>query len=215
MRAGGEGHGTSQMALPLAWPAAEDDSDFIVGGGNAAAVRHLAHWSLWPVAATLLTGPRKSGRSLLGRIFAAQSQATLIDDAERHDEEAIFHAWNRAQERRQPLLIVADAAPPLWAIRLPDLASRIAATPRIAISDPDDALTAALIEKLLGARGLAAGREVTAYLLPRTDRSHVAIHRLVDALDEVALARRQRITVPLARHALALVGVIDDSSSSG
>ena len=41
---------------------------------NADAVRHLGHWSLWPVTATLLTGPRKSGRSLLGRIFAAKSR---------------------------------------------------------------------------------------------------------------------------------------------
>lgn len=197
----------SQMALPLVWPEAERDSDFIVGPANAAAVRHLAHWSLWPVAATVLTGPRKSGRSLLGRIFAAKNAGMLIDDAERHDEEAIFHAWNRAQASRRPLLIVADAAPPAWAIRLPDLASRLAATPRIAVGDPDDALAAALIEKLLGARGLAAGREVIAYLLPRTERSHIAIHRLVDALDEVALARRQRITVPLARRALILIGV--------
>ncbi|WP_156681460.1 HdaA/DnaA family protein [Sphingomonas profundi] len=201
------------MALPLVWPEAERDGDFILSPASAAAVRHLAHWALWPVAATVLTGPRKSGRSLLGRIFAAKNRAMLIDDAERHAEEAIFHAWNRAQAERRPLLIIADAPPPAWPIALPDLASRLAATPRIALGDPDDALAAALIEKLLGARGLATGREVIAYLLPRTGRSHVAIHRLVDALDEVALARRQRITVPLARRALALLGVIDDSST--
>lgn len=205
----------SQMALPLAWPAAEGDSDFIVGGGNEVAVRHLAHWSLWPIAATLLTGPRKSGRSLIGRIFAAKSGGSLIDDAERQDEEVIFHAWNQAQESRRPLLIIADAAPPEWTIALPDLASRLAATPRISIAGPDDALAAGLIEKLLGARGLVAGREVTTYLLPRIERSHIAINRLVDALDEVALARRQRITVPLARRALEMIGVIDDSSDSG
>ena len=203
------------MALPLAWPAAEGDSDFIVGGGNEAAVRHLAHWSLWPVAATLLTGPRKSGRSLIGRIFAAKSGGALIDDAERQNEEMIFHAWNQAQESRRPLLIIAAAAPPEWTIALPDLASRLAATPRITFSGPDDALAAGLIEKLLGVRGLVAGREVTAYLLPRIERSHIAINRLVDALDEVALARRQRITVPLARRALAMIGVIDDSSYAG
>ncbi|WP_203234570.1 HdaA/DnaA family protein [Sphingomonas solaris] len=203
------------MALPLAWPAPEDDRDFIVGPATADAVRHLAAWPNWPVAATLLTGPRKSGRSLLARIFAAKHDAMLIDDAEQAPEETIFHAWNRAQAEHRPLLIVADAAPPLWRIELPDLASRLAATPRIAIGDPDEALAAALIEKLLGARGLAAGREVTAYVLPRIERSHVALHRLVDALDEVALARRQRITVPLARRALMSLGVIDDSSNGG
>ena len=203
----------SQMALPLAWPADPGDSDFITGPSNAVAVKHLAHWSLWPVAATIMTGPRKSGRSLLGRIFAAKNRAILIDDAEQAEEEAVFHAWNAAQATRRPLLLIADSAPPAWAITLPDLASRLSATPRIALGDPDDALAAGLIEKLLGARGLAAERAVTAYLLPRTERSHVAIHRLVDALDEVALARRQRLTVPLARRALISLGVIDDSSN--
>lgn len=205
----------SQMALPLAWPAAEDDRDFITTASNADAVRHLGHWSLWPVAATLLTGPRKSGRSLIGRIFAAKSRGVLIDDAERQADEAIFHAWNAAQASRRPLLIVAAAAPPAWKVTLPDLASRLAATPRIVLGAPDDALAAALIEKALGARGLSAAPEVIAYLLPRIERSHVAILRLIDALDEVALARRQRITVPLSRRALDLIGVIDDSSKEG
>jgi hypothetical protein len=205
----------SQMALPLAWPAAEDDRDFVTTPSNADAVRHLGHWSLWPVAATLLSGPRKSGRSLIGRIFVAKSRGTLIDDAEAYDEESIFHAWNAAQASRRPLLIVAAALPPEWAVALPDLASRLAATPRIMLGAPDDWLAAGLIEKGLGARGLSAGPEIIAYLLPRIERSHIAILRLIDALDEVALARRQRITVPLARRALALIGVIDDSSKQG
>ena len=76
--------------------------------------------------ATLLTGPRKSGRSLLGRIFVRKTGGRLFDDAEEHDEEALFHAWNDAQARRRPLLIVADAPPPRWAGRAagPALAAR-------------------------------------------------------------------------------------------
>jgi hypothetical protein len=34
---------------------------------------------------------------------------------------------------------------------------------------------------------------------------------VIDAIDELALERRQRITVPIARMALATIGVIDDS----
>ena len=63
----------NQMALPLGWPADERQEDFIVGESNARAVRHLEHWGTWPVMATILTGPRKSGRSLLGRLFARRS----------------------------------------------------------------------------------------------------------------------------------------------
>lgn len=198
----------SQRALPLDWPADERDDAFILSPGNAAAVRHLDHVGLWPVRATILTGPRKSGRSLLGRIFAAKARGTLIDDAEDQDEEAVFHAWNIAQSSRAPLLIVADRPPPAWAVRLPDLASRLAATPVITLGQPDDALVLALVEKLLARRGLTLTREIASWLPPRIERSHVAILRTVEILDREMFARRHRLTVPLAKRALAEAGLI-------
>lgn len=201
----------SQFALPLDWPAAESEQDFIVSSANEAAVRHLSHWSLWPVMATILTGPRKSGRSFLGRIFASRG-ARLIDDADQGDEETLFHAWNRAQNERQPLLIVADAPPPLWEVALPDLRSRLAATPVITISEPDDVLMAALFERLMAARGLATGPELAAWLTQRVERSYVGLHRAVDAIDMAALSKRGRVSIPLAREALLAAGVMEDSS---
>jgi hypothetical protein len=203
-----------QIALPFDWPADESERDFILSDANAQVARHLDHWSLWPVMATLLSGPRKSGRSLIGRLFARKTGGWLIDDAERADEETIFHAWNRAQEERRPLLIVVDEPPPAWTVKLPDLRSRLAATPHIAITEPDDALAAALIEKQLATRGLAAPPEIARYLLPRIERSYVAVQRIVDAIDELALAERHRITVPLVRKALLSMGVIDPSPVS-
>jgi hypothetical protein len=201
----------SQIALPLDWPAGADERDYIISQANMPLIRHLEHWSLWPVMATILTGPRKSGRSLLGRIFAAKSGGELIDEAERVDEEAIFHAWNRAQERRRPLIMIADMPPPAWRVRLPDLRSRLAATPAIRIEEPDEMLTAALIEKLCQARGLAAPPELIRYLVPRIERSYLGVTRTIDALDGLAFERRQRLTVPLARRALVALGVIDES----
>jgi hypothetical protein len=201
----------SQIALPLDWPAGADESDYIVSAANKPLIRHLEHWSLWPVMATILTGPRKSGRSLLGRIFTAKTGGELIDDAEGRDEEAIFHAWNRAQEKRRPLILIADMPPPIWRVRLPDLRSRLAATPTMRIEEPDEVLAAQLIEKLCHARGLAAPPELIRYLVPRIERSYLGVTRTIDALDELAFERRQRLTIPLARRALATMGVIDDS----
>jgi len=199
----------NQLALPFEWPAGDDESAFIQSAANAAAVRHLEHWSLWPVPVTLLTGPRKSGRSLLGRIFAAKTGGALIDDAERRREEELFHAWNRAQEERRPLLVIADQPPPGWQIALPDLRSRMMASPHVAIDEPDDALVVALIERMLGARGLPAPPELSAYLLARLERSYVGIQRAIEAIDEESLSDRTRIGVRLARKALVRIGVID------
>ncbi len=205
----------SQLALPLDWPAGADERDYLVSDSNRPVVRHFEHWSLWPVMATILTGPRKSGRSLLARIVAAKTGGELVDDADRAPEEHVFHAWNRAQERRRPLVLVADAPPPAWRARLPDLRSRLAATPAVRIAEPDDALAAQLIEKLCHDRGLAAPPELVRYLVPRIERSYLGVTRAVEALDELAYQRRQRLTVPLARKALAALGVIDETRAAG
>jgi len=192
----------AQIALPLDWPVADREEDFLLSDSNRAAFDHLRRWSLWPVMATLVTGPRKSGRSLLGRIFARKTDGRLFDNAERQDEEALFHAWNEAQERRKPLFIVADMAPPAWEIALPDLRSRLAATPQVEIQPPDDALIAQLIVKLLGDRGIAVAPDIADYLVPRIERSYVSVLGIVDILDQAMLSHHRRMTVPLARKAL-------------
>ena len=205
----------SQIALPLDWPADETDADFLVSASNAAAVAHLERVSTWPVRATVLTGPRKSGRSLLGRIFALKSNGSLLDNAMEQPEEKIFHAWNAAQEVRRPLLIISDCAPGEWKPRLADLRSRLAATPVIRLGEPDDKLIDMLIERLLGARGIATRAEFRAFVVARIERNFVAVLRFVDMVDQAALARRTKIAIPLARQVLAEMGVIDESSFAG
>jgi hypothetical protein len=190
----------SQLGLPLDWTAAETEGDFLVGSSNELAWRHLERPALWPVAATLLTGPRKSGRSLLGRQFARRTGGQLIDQAEQVDEELIFHAWNNAQASRKPLLIIADAPPPVWQPGLADLRSRLSATPQIRIDDPDDALVEALLIRLLGARGMPLTPELARRIGRRIERSHVALLHTIDKLDTAALARGGRLNLGLIRE---------------
>jgi hypothetical protein len=197
-----------QIALPFAWPVADKEEDFLLSDANRIAFDHLRRWSLWPVMATLVTGPRKSGRSLLGRIFVRKTGGRLFDDAEDHDEEDLFHAWNDAQATRKPLLIIAAAPSPRWQVALPDLRSRLAATPHVEIGPPDDALIGQLILKLLGDRGIAAPPELADFLVPRIERSYVAVLMIVDILDRVMLSHHRRMTVPLARRALDEAGLI-------
>jgi chromosomal replication initiation ATPase DnaA len=191
----------NQFALPLGW-AAEEQGEFLVVESNARAVRMLEHWATWPVRTAVLAGPPKSGRSLLARIFAARSGGSVIDDAETVDEEALFHAWNRAQEERRPLLLIAAAVPPTWPIALPDLRSRLAASPTATIDAPEEALMAALFERGFARRHLDARADLIAWLTARTERSHTAVIETIDRLDRAALAGRRRLTIPLARETL-------------
>lgn len=204
----------SQIALPFEWPADPRDDEFLVSDSNAQAVHSVEHWGAWPVMAALLVGPRKSGRSLLARIFAAKSGGVMIDDAERQSEPALFHAWNRAQAERHPLLIVADAAPPEWQVKLPDLRSRLAATPVLRLGPPDDVLMKALFERYFLKRGLDARPDLIQWLLTRIERSHIAVIRAVDGLDQEVLERRKRLSIPLARSTLADAGLIADRAAT-
>jgi len=205
----------AQIALPLDWPVADADEDFLISDANRAAFDHLKRWSTWPVMATLITGPRKSGRSLLGRIFVRKTGGRLFDDAERHDEEALFHAWNHAQQSRRPLLVVADVPAPMWDIALPDLRSRLTATPHVQIAEPDDALLANLVMKLLGDRGVAVPPELVQFLIPRIERSYVAVQQVVDALDRSALSHHRRMTVAMAKRSLGEAGIIRRARQQG
>ena len=92
--------GPDQIALPLDWPQSDGDARFIVSDANREAFEHFRKWSLWPVKATILTGPRRSGRTLLARSFVERVGGRLFDEAEQRDEEELFHAWNQAQDTR-------------------------------------------------------------------------------------------------------------------
>ena len=86
-----------QFDLPLPKPAVAREDEFLVSESNARVIQAIEHWGAWPVMASLLVGPRKSGRSLLARLFVAKTGVSMIDDAERVSETEIFHAdvWSR------------------------------------------------------------------------------------------------------------------------
>ena len=163
---------------------------------------------MWPVKATILTGPRRSGRSLLARGFVTRVGGRLFDQADAHDEEELFHAWNHAQETGRPLVMITDGAAP-WPVNLPDLRTRLAVTPVTRIEQPDDALFAALITLLFGDRGLHIPDEALRFICQRVHRDYVTAERVVEAIDRHAFAERARLTVPTIRRALGLAGIID------
>jgi chromosomal replication initiation ATPase DnaA len=198
-----------QFALPLDWPQAGDDSRFIISEANRAAFDHFRSWSMWPVKATMLTGPRRSGRSLLARAFVARVGGRLFDGAEVCDEEELFHAWNAAQDSGKPLILVVDEVPPAWDIGLPDLRTRLAVTPVARIEQPDDALFRKIIRLQFADRGLHIPDDCLKYIADRVERSYWMAERVVEAIDRFAIAGRARLTLPTVRRALAEGGIID------
>ena len=204
--------GPDQIALPLDWPQTDGDARFILSDANREAFDHFRHFSMWPVKATILTGPRRSGRTLLARSFVERVGGRLFDDADSRDEEEVFHAWNQAQDTARPLVMVADEVPPGWAPRLPDLKTRLAITPIARIRDPDDTLFAALIQLHFADRGLHISADALKFMSDRLHRDYWTIERAVEVVDRYAIAERARLSLPTIRRALMDARMIGEAA---
>jgi hypothetical protein len=201
--------GPDQIALPLDWPQVQDDSRFILGEANHDAFEHFRGWSLWPVKASILTGPPRSGRTLLARAFVERVHGRLFDRAERHNEAELFHAWNAAQDDGRPLVMIVDEVPPTWDVALPDLRTRLAITPIARIQQPDDELFRAIIRLLFADRGLHIPEDALKFISERVERTYWMAERVVEAIDRFAIAERARLTLPTIRRALGEGGIIE------
>jgi hypothetical protein len=204
--------GPDQIALPLDWPQGEGESRFILSDANREAFEHFRQWSLWPVKATILTGPRRSGRSLLARSFVERVGGRLFDEADQRDEDELFHAWNHAQDSGRPLVMVADEVPPAWAPRLPDLKTRLAVTPVARILLPDDSLFPALIQRFFADRGLHVPADALKFMSERLHRDYWTAERAVEVVDRFAIAERARLSLPTIRRALAEARMIGEAA---
>ncbi|SJZ43081.1 dnaA protein [Enhydrobacter aerosaccus] len=205
-------------------------SDFVVAPGNREALAWIDRWPDWPAPALALSGPPGSGKTHLGRIWAVQAGAAVIEsreldgktvadltaladtwpaivieNAERTAERALFHLYNLMRECRRSLLLISERPPAHWHIALPDLASRLRAAPAVAVTPPDDELLGSIILKQLADRQLHAGPGVVHYLVSHMERSADAARRVVAALDRRALAEQREIDRRLAADVLAEV----------
>ncbi len=216
---------SEQLALDLAHRVALGAGDFLLAPCNSDAVGWLDRWPDWPAPALTVHGPAGSGKTHMAHVWQARSGARLLrpgdiasqafsafdsgnlcwivdDVTPGFDEEAFLHFYNAVAEHGGHILITARTPPSRWSLALADLRSRLTAAPAVAVGRPDDALLGGVLVKLFADRQLPVGPDVLTYLLARMERSFPAAHRLVAALDRHALAKRSRITVPLARDVL-------------
>jgi len=215
----------SQLPLDLGFKPSLEAEDFLVAGCNEQAVGWIEKWPDWGAPALLIQGEEASGKTHLACLWAARSGARYIDMGrdplpdtaiergpfvlegldrvvgDRLVEEALFHVYSAATPVTG-LLFTSRQPPQALPFAVADLASRLRAIPSASIRPPDDDLIGMLLVKQFADRQLHPEAELIHYLLPRIERSYVAIRTIVAELDRASLSGRRPVTIALARQVL-------------
>ncbi|MCB1782703.1 MAG: DNA replication protein [Alphaproteobacteria bacterium] len=220
----------SQIPFDLGARHAFGRGDFLVGSSNAAAVGWIDRWPAWPAPILVLQGPAACGKSHLCAVWQDTSKAIFLKPESLVKEEAItlfeygpalildgldpwlgdraaettlFHLYNLLREEQRTMLITLRMAPAHTDFAIADLASRFRAAPVATIQPPDDMLLGSILIKLFSDRQLTVTQDVISYLLPRIERSFAAARDIVALADQMALAEKRGISVPLMRKVLS------------
>lgn len=215
-----------QLPLDLRLHAAKGRDDFIVSSCNEIAAALVESWPSWPgqIRAINITGASFSGKTHLGAVWQNMSNAKYLDYVDSQtllhlgdhvhfvlddvspgpawDEEQLFLLLNRVKDNDGSVMILSATPISQMDWRLPDLRSRLRAVTLAVIGPPDDALLATLMEKYFADRQLAVPETVLHYVLPRIERSFLAVSRLVEQIDRQALANKKKVSLGLVRDVL-------------
>lgn len=114
-------------------------------------------------------------------------------------ERALFTFYNGLAEHRGRLAFAATGAPLALGFRLPDLASRLAATEVHRLQPLSETEQAEALRRRAGHRGLELPEETLSFLTRRAPRDFATLCRMLDDLDTESLAAQRRLTIPFVR----------------
>lgn len=131
-----------------------------------------------------------------------------LDDIERRAgfgewERALFDVLNGFLAGGRGLLMAASAPPGAAGFRLPDLASRAAASAVYRLHTLTDAEQVEALQRHARGRGLELDSAAARFLQARVTRDMPALCEWLHRLDTASLAAQRRITIPFIRASLA------------
>lgn len=205
---------TDQLPLDLSLAPDYSTGAFVQGACNHEACAALSGAGQWANRALALIGPHGCGKTHLGHIWAQnneaicldgndaftpkpgwQGRALWIDNASKADEFTLFTLINLAITSDLEALLLTDrTSPSEWPVQIPDLHSRLRNVQIARLSEPDDQVLSAIMEKLFKDCGLKVSGNLINYLLINTDRSVNALRSLIAELDRLAAQDRVNVT---------------------
>lgn len=129
----------------------------------------------------------------------------VIDDVHRLAgntawQEALFHLFNRRRDHGRPMVYAGNCAPGALSGVLPDFCSRLASLMVYRLPNYDEQALGQLLGFRGALRGIRLSPEVIRYIMARVPRTSMAVMSLLDRIDEVTLAHKRSLTIPLLQE---------------
>lgn len=212
----------SQLSLGLEAAPAVTREAFVVSASNEDAVRALDGFPDAVGGVLALVGPHGAGKTHLLTAWAERTGAVLLsgelaavadlgalqgrlvalDEADKADDETLFHLFNMAGEAGAGLVLGARQPPAAWRTALPDLRSRLNAVRVVALSEPDDAVLRGVLVRFFAEASVRPSPDLLEYLVRRIERSVPEARQVVRRLIEAAAPLQRPVTRALAREVL-------------
>ena len=205
---------TEQLVLDFPSRPAFGRSNFWVAPCNQEAIAWIDRYPEWPMHALLIYGETGSGKTHLASIFSEvkiaakdltedfipEQEKIVVENLEElQNEKALFHLFNRIQEKQGGLLLTARQVPQF---QLPDLQTRIAMTPKAEIQMPDENTIVSVCAKMFADKQAVVVLAVLTYIATHIPRSFEAVSKVVNAVDTLSLSKGRRITIYLVKEVI-------------
>jgi len=162
-------------------------------------------WPDWPSPILMLIGPKGTGKSHIGRAWAAETACTFIDEADKQDEAELFAIMNEALNGNiTGLLLAARQAPSEWTIALPDLRSRLLNTPLAVLDEHDDDILEPVLRRVFEEKGRQVSHDLIEYLLKYQERTIAAQRDIAAELELAAQTAKVDLTKNFAAKYLKI-----------
>ena len=207
-----------QQTLPLKLLPSYGRHDFIVGESNIEAVKWIDSFSKSKINGLIIIGPSASGKSHL--ISTLKNKYKILEAKEINNEKTnilelkdliienieqiknhyfFLHVINIVKEKNFKVLLTSRLSINELNIRLEDLKSRLLAYSHSKILPPTDDVLKGIIIKISRDKGLLLNDTVINFILSHIERSYSVISGFINDLDQFALIKKKKITVPLVK----------------
>ncbi|PPE03116.1 DnaA/Hda family protein [Holospora curviuscula] len=204
--------------LPLAWRPLLDDASFCVGKSNIHAFQWV-HKEQWPCQHVNIYGPKDSGKTHLGTLWAKKCNAvwlpcphsSFINSQGRYVLDVNINSLDEIETLSCLEAVQTLNAHCLWLslrpVHLgnvqPALRSRLMTFLCVEIQEPEDSLLVEVLKKAFRDVGLIACSQILYFLMKRMDRSFSNIRDVVEKIHYYTLKHRANLSIPVVKSALA------------